>query len=408
VESHSELIGLFLPELAAAFAPGAAASAPSAPAKVGVPPDLDFLALLEQERTLNTNSLPTDQSPPRQILPTSGQNLPPAVSLVPLAALLVKPQQRVLAGEPSNESIQSTPVTDRPRIVGDTELVDATSRLSDKAPSRLPSVTPNAPAAAIPAELPPVTPVSPEFTAAVARPEIPLKPQRLAKQPAAGVEGINASSNRDVGSSDLDPPLGRQSGQPMESNPRATPGPVRFDLIQPAPPELASALPSNSSSSSALAAIPTAPMPATDLAAPAPAGQSPNIPGTFPEIVDSVRTLSDQKGGEMRLRLNPPELGHLDIKVSVSDEQTYVSITASNSNARDVLEQHIGRLRTLLDAAGLNLADAQVSDHGRPHQSPTEDLPEWARAVPPLAAVDEVGGSGVDVAESSHGIDLFA
>lgn len=106
----------------------------------------------------------------------------------------------------------------------------------------------------------------------------------------------------------------------------------------------------------------------------------------------------------MRLRLNPPELGHLDIKVSVKDEQTFVSIAANNSSTREVLEQHIGRLRTLLDAAGLDLMGAEVSSERHPERRPDE-TPEW---VTPLPRRDARDAAPVErSAQPSHAVDLF-
>jgi hypothetical protein len=125
------------------------------------------------------------------------------------------------------------------------------------------------------------------------------------------------------------------------------------------------------------------------------------------QLAGSVRFLATRQGGEMRLRLNPPELGHIEVKVTVSDEQTFVSITASNSLSRDVLEQHLGRLRSLLDGAGLNLADAQVSSerHGE-HQSAqttVEPIPSF-----PDDSLADGKEPTPSPRPSRHGVDLFA
>ena len=106
----------------------------------------------------------------------------------------------------------------------------------------------------------------------------------------------------------------------------------------------------------------------------------------FPEkLTEQVRILTNQNGGEARIRMNPPELGALDIRVHVSDDKTFVSFSATHSATRDVLEQSMGRLRTLFDAAGLELADTEVSSNGR-DSGPTR---AYAANVTPTIPVEE-------------------
>jgi flagellar hook-length control protein FliK len=79
-------------------------------------------------------------------------------------------------------------------------------------------------------------------------------------------------------------------------------------------------------------------------------------------LASRVQVLVDQHVGEARIKLNPPELGSVDIKISLVDDKTFVQLTAGTSAARDELSQSLPRLRELLSAGGLSLGGASV--HG--------------------------------------------
>jgi len=402
-------MGIFLPEQAA-MAGTAAPPRLSSAVPEGSVLDLDFLALLEQEVTLAAAHLPGPQQPPRQILPASGQPLPPPL---PLTTLLLKPAQRELTNQLPGPSVLSpNPVTTVPRGAADAPSVDVVPSAPEKVLRELPTVAQTPPRLVpIAVEAPPfVAVLAPHLASPTARAEIPPIVQRLAKPPAVAELTRRGSSKLDVAASGADVAQGRPGEPRAEFKLPLTPTLERFDFTQPVRSDSTSPLPVSSPPPTALPIISAPSMPTAEAFAAAPLNQAQTIPALLPDnLVDAVRTLSDQKGGEMRLRLNPPELGHLEIKVSVTEEQTFVSITANNSAARDVLEQHLGRLRTLLDSAGLNLTDAQVSSHGHSHQSQGDSLPEWATEAAHSIPADEPSDDPVvDPAGSPHGVDVFA
>lgn len=63
------------------------------------------------------------------------------------------------------------------------------------------------------------------------------------------------------------------------------------------------------------------------------------------------------------VRLSPEHLGPLDIRIAVRDGDAAVTFGASHADTRAALEQALPRLRELLAAQGLNLAESSVSDH---------------------------------------------
>ena len=70
--------------------------------------------------------------------------------------------------------------------------------------------------------------------------------------------------------------------------------------------------------------------------------------------------------GESRaeLVLTPPSLGKLGVSIQVNGDQTSAHFVASSSAAREALEQAMPRLREILQQAGINLGQTDVSTSG--------------------------------------------
>ncbi len=78
-------------------------------------------------------------------------------------------------------------------------------------------------------------------------------------------------------------------------------------------------------------------------------------------LATRIQWLVDHDVGEAKIKLNPPELGALDVKIALQDDKTYVQVVAHSASARDELAQGLPRLRELLSAGGLELGGATVS-----------------------------------------------
>jgi flagellar hook-length control protein FliK len=126
-------------------------------------------------------------------------------------------------------------------------------------------------------------------------------------------------------------------------------------------------------------------------------------------LASRIQWLVDHKVGEAQIKLNPPELGALDVKISLLDDKTYVQMTAHTAAARDELSQSLPRLRELMSAGGLDLGGATVSG-GR------DDRSGYQAATHPVARMLPLAAEAVDVAPGLlHGrltpasrIDIFA
>ena len=87
----------------------------------------------------------------------------------------------------------------------------------------------------------------------------------------------------------------------------------------------------------------------------------PGHPGWANEMTQKVAWIARDGGHTAHIRLDPPELGSLTVKVSVdSDSNTQISFVAATPQARDLLEGQMGRLRDMLAQQGMDLSRADV------------------------------------------------
>lgn len=69
----------------------------------------------------------------------------------------------------------------------------------------------------------------------------------------------------------------------------------------------------------------------------------------------------DGDGGEMRLRLQPPEFGELDLRLLVErGNKLSLTIAAERADVTQLLQKHLDELKQTLQASGLEVTDAQV------------------------------------------------
>jgi flagellar hook-length control protein FliK len=153
-------------------------------------------------------------------------------------------------------------------------------------------------------------------------------------------------------------------------------------------------------------APPSAPTPPTIAQPSAPVDV--RTPSWHEAFAGRVQWLVDTHVGEARIKLHPPELGALDVKISLVEDKSYVQLTAATPAARDELLNGLPRLRELFDSSGLNLGGASVESGHAGHRDPRGDVaaesrPSELRAIAPFAA-DETRPHG----RGAGRIDVFA
>ena len=80
-----------------------------------------------------------------------------------------------------------------------------------------------------------------------------------------------------------------------------------------------------------------------------------------PALGSRIVTMVADNIQQAEIHLDPPELGSLEIKLQVSQEQTTIQVQAQSPQVRDVLEANAQRLRDALAEQGLELAGFDVS-----------------------------------------------
>ncbi|WP_026278636.1 MULTISPECIES: flagellar hook-length control protein FliK [unclassified Thioalkalivibrio] len=134
-------------------------------------------------------------------------------------------------------------------------------------------------------------------------------------------------------------------------------------------------------------------------------------PGGERELTDQIRMLARAQGGRTEIKLHPPQLGTLDVRVNVDGDRATVQFISANPVTREVLEAAMPRLRESLAQSGLTLEDATVSDQAdeeREGQQTLADgtiLPEdEADGLEP----DDEQGADSTLSILSRRLDLFA
>lgn len=79
-------------------------------------------------------------------------------------------------------------------------------------------------------------------------------------------------------------------------------------------------------------------------------------------VGEKVLWLAAQNVSSAEIRLDPPDLGPMQVKVSVNQDQTNVSFTSHHPVVREMLDQNLHRLRDMFTEQGLNLGSVDVSD----------------------------------------------
>ncbi|MDY0013306.1 MAG: flagellar hook-length control protein FliK [Rhodocyclaceae bacterium] len=112
---------------------------------------------------------------------------------------------------------------------------------------------------------------------------------------------------------------------------------------------------------------------------PAPAPATPSLPqmsvstpvgydAWAGEVANRVVWMSKHQENTAELILTPPQLGRLEVSVSVDGDKTSAQFVAATPAAREALEQALPRLREALAQSGITLTDASVNTAGQQGQ----------------------------------------
>ena len=83
-------------------------------------------------------------------------------------------------------------------------------------------------------------------------------------------------------------------------------------------------------------------------------------PGWDRSLGDRVQWMVNQNVQLAELKLNPPGLGPLEVRVRVEGDRTHISFLASQANVRDAVDAALPRLREMFAEGGMSLGDVTV------------------------------------------------
>lgn len=84
-----------------------------------------------------------------------------------------------------------------------------------------------------------------------------------------------------------------------------------------------------------------------------------------PAMGSRILTMVADNIQQAEIHLDPPELGSMEIKLQLNQEQTSVQVQVQNPQVKEVLEVNAQRLRDVLAEQGLELSEFDVSDQSQ-------------------------------------------
>jgi flagellar hook-length control protein FliK len=123
-------------------------------------------------------------------------------------------------------------------------------------------------------------------------------------------------------------------------------------------------------------------------------------------LFDKANVLLNLNLKEAEIRLDPPELGSMQIRIRSDAEQAQINFVVQSQQAKEMLEQSMGRLREMLAEQGINLGESNVSEQGHNEQQTAEHSGSSVSNDGSLESISEV--SEQIVSKQQDGIDFYA
>lgn len=90
------------------------------------------------------------------------------------------------------------------------------------------------------------------------------------------------------------------------------------------------------------------------------------------------------------LRINPPDLGPVEVRLTVSGDQASAKFVSAHAEVREALETSIARLRESFAEAGIQLGEASVSAESFRIRHPAKPRPDRSVAAMPTPPKQDV------------------
>ena len=91
---------------------------------------------------------------------------------------------------------------------------------------------------------------------------------------------------------------------------------------------------------------------------------------------EKIMWMANQQLSSADIRLDPPELGSLQVKIQVQQDQATVTFVSPHPQIRELLDQQVTRLREMFAEQGLQLGQVNVSDRQEQQSRQSDDQPK--------------------------------
>ena len=147
---------------------------------------------------------------------------------------------------------------------------------------------------------------------------------------------------------------------------------------------------------------------------------SPSNPQWNAQLGERINWMVNNNMQRADIRLDPPELGNLDIRLQVAkDNQATILVHVTNASAKEAIESAIPRLKEMFEQQGLDLANVDVSqqDSSQQHSSFENDnnnddnvltADSVGNTMQDAEQVDILATTNVSSQGNSYLIDAFA
>ena len=128
-------------------------------------------------------------------------------------------------------------------------------------------------------------------------------------------------------------------------------------------------------------------------------------------VKDKVMLMISQKLQQFDIKLDPPELGNMQVRVNLQSEQAAVNFVVQNQQAKEALEQNMHKLRDMLAQQGVDVGDANVEQQSQ--QSGSDEFSDNANSqqMEETANANDVVEhtlSGQVINASANAVDYYA
>ncbi|MGB3724492.1 MAG: flagellar hook-length control protein FliK [Glaciecola sp.] len=91
------------------------------------------------------------------------------------------------------------------------------------------------------------------------------------------------------------------------------------------------------------------------------------------QLTEKVRWMVNARNPSAEIRLDPPDLGGMQIKINLSGDTAQVNFSVQSAAAKEALDQAVPRLREMLSQQGIELGQSSVQQESQGQQNNAQD-----------------------------------